>query len=145
MKAFSIEYLLACVAGISAWHAKPGPAVVPANLPSVQRACGTPTAGMGEQRRATVISTFTSRTYADYAKAMGAPTDLTAQEVAVETDPGVCTAVTNAIVQRNRGNTADANYLVLRARTRFLAIDPTGRASFIYSISRAYNDICVSL
>lgn len=108
------------------------------------RACATPTP-LGTKNAEVVIGVLTSAdsTYRAFARAMGVA-GLSASDFVVVTDSTVCSAVTNAIVA-TRGKTAYINYLVIHAGSRFLALDPAGRSSLLYSVDSAYGDLRTSL
>jgi hypothetical protein len=72
-------------------------------------------------------------------------TGATAANVVAETDAAVCTAVTDAIIAKLHASPATSNYYVLRAGSRFIAMDPNGTASVLYSVSSTYDDVRISL
>ncbi len=109
------------------------------------RDCAAATA-LGAKHAAAVTDVLTS-TGADnvaFAQAMGI-TGMTSGNVVPETDAAVCTAVTDAIIAQLRASPATSNYYVLRAGTRFIAMDPSGAASMLYSVSSTYDDVRISL
>jgi hypothetical protein len=119
----------------------------PSYMVAQTRACPVPTT-MGAQVADALISVLTSSrpSYVAYAQKMGLA-GLAPGSIVPETDANVCTAVSDAIATDLHGSPKSAlsNYLVLRAGQRFIALDPTGRVSLVYSVSSAYDDVRVSL
>lgn len=121
--------------------------LLPSYVVAQTRACPVATT-MGAQHADALISVLTSSrpSYVAYAQKMGVA-GLTPGSIVAETDANVCTAVSDAIATDLHGSPKSAlsNYLVLRAGQRFIALDPTGRVSLVYSVSSSYDDVRVSL
>lgn len=124
-----------------------GLCLLPSWLSAQVRSCPAATT-MGTQRANALVSVLTSSrpSYVAYAQKMGV-SGVTPASIVVETDASICTAVSDAIATDLHGSPKSAlsNYLVLRAGQRFIAIDPTGRMSLVYSVSTSYDDVRVSL
>lgn len=120
--------------------------VIPIVADAQARPCAA-VSPVAQQRIAALTGVLTSANadYVAYAQAMHI-TGVAPSDIVAETDPSVCTAVTDAIAAYLRGHAAISNYLVLRAgNSRFIALDPTGSVSFVYSVSASYDDVQVSL
>lgn len=102
---------------------------------------------MGAQHARVVIGVFASGSSADYAAAMHMPRGLAQAAFVFETDAAVCTAVSDGIASHLHGGpkTARGNYLVIRAGNRYIALDPTGQMSTVYSVGQAFDDVRISL
>lgn len=92
----------------------------------------------------TGILTSTNPNYVAYAQTMGLG-GLSTSDIVVESDSLVCVAVTDAVQAFTGTGAAPWNYLVLRAGSRFIALDPAGASSLVFSVSAAYNDVRMSL
>lgn len=119
--------------------------LAPGIVGAQSRSCAVATT-LGATHAAAVKAVLTSANpdYIAYAQAMGV-TGVTSADIVTETNATVCTAVTDAIVARIGGGPATSNYLILRAGPRFVAMDPTGKASVLYFVSNAYDDVRISL
>lgn len=116
----------------------------PALAGAQTRPCPTP-APLGTAHLAVITEVITSTKahYMRYADSMGVG-GLTAAHLVVEDDPAVCTAVTDAIQLFLKETAASSNFLVVRAGSRYLAIDPTGNSSTIFSVSSSYDNVRLS-
>jgi hypothetical protein len=117
----------------------------PESAGAQSRSCATATTlGATHADAVKAVLTSTNPDYIAYAQAMGV-TGVTSADIVTETNPIVCSAVTDAIVARIGGGPATSNYLILRAGPRFVAMDPAGKASVLYFVSSNYDDVRISL
>jgi hypothetical protein len=110
------------------------------------RPCATATT-LAEKRVMVIRSVFTSTDtlngYKRFARAMGVDS-LSPSAIVAETDSAVCTAVSDAIAAHFGAGLPASNYLVLRAGTRFIALDPSGQATMLFTVDSLYHDVRVS-
>lgn len=83
---------------------------------------------------------------AEYRASLGIAHQMAPGDIAPETGDAICDAVTDA-VRRFTGATGPAttNFLVLRAGSRYIAIDPRVSVSPLYSLSARFDDVRMSL
>lgn len=88
--------------------------------------------------RSALTSSDSSAVY--YAQVMGVA-GLSQADLVIETNAAVCTAVTEAIQSYLRGDPPTSNYLVIRAGSRYIAIEPDGMSNSLYTVTNTYQDV----